>query len=721
MLLLVLWLVVLVDVLLSMVTLERPRRSIDGFTVDVEPVTLLVLLAVDPVIDEVVPDVVPVLEAVDGLVDVDADVLLVVASGMQSSCTALFECCFALPVALFASLPALGCARPELPAWRLLQGGSSVFVAAVFAVVRLRGFSAAALFTVAWLLPNVAAGRCVDAVELVGCANAGAAIMAATASALVNRERIICNLLLVVDINGHRSKKVGHAAPDGVRRAGSTAALPLGGARGRFLTNVVTSYTTRPSWRRDVPVGLFLQHLPGFSSAPRTRSRMPKKVFIRTFGCQMNEYDSAKMADVLAAADGYEKTADPAEADLILFNTCSVREKAQEKVFTDLGRVKPLKRARPGVLIGVGGCVASQEGEEIVKRAPYVDLVFGPQTLHRLPELIARRRASGEPQVDISFPEIEKFDNLPAPRVEGASAFVSIMEGCSKYCTFCVVPYTRGEEMSRPFESVLAEVRSLAVQGVKEVTLLGQNVNAYRGAMADGEIADFALLLVHAARVPGIERLRYTTSHPLEFTQRLIDAYARIPALVSQVHLPVQAGSDRVLAAMKRNYTAMEYRSIIRRLRTARPGISISSDFIVGFPGETDEDFEQTMKLVDEIRFDGSFSFVFSPRPGTPAANLRDETPYAVKLARLQRLQARLHEIAQEYSNALVGTRQRVLVEGRSKKDGNELAGRTECNRVVNFAGHPRLVGQFADVEITRALPHSLRGAIVTLETRETP
>jgi tRNA-2-methylthio-N6-dimethylallyladenosine synthase len=438
-----------------------------------------------------------------------------------------------------------------------------------------------------------------------------------------------------------------------------------------------------------------------------------KKVFIRTFGCQMNEYDSDKMADVLAAADGYEKTADPAEADLILFNTCSVREKAQEKVFTDLGRVKPLKHARPGVLIGVGGCVASQEGEEIVKRAPYVDVVFGPQTLHRLPDLIARRRATGEPQVDISFPEIEKFDNLPAPRVEGASAFVSIMEGCSKYCTFCVVPYTRGEEMSRPFESVLAEVRSLAVQGVKEVTLLGQNVNAYRGPMADGEIADFALLLVHVARVPGIERLRYTTSHPLEFTQRLIEAHAKIPALVSQVHLPVQAGSDRVLAAMKRNYTAMEYRSIVRRLRAARPGISISSDFIVGFPGETEADFEQTMKLIDDVRFDGAFSFIFSPRPGTPAANLRDDTPHAVKAQRLQRLQARLHEIAQEYSRALVGTRQRVLVEGRSKKDSAELAGRTECNRVVNFEGRARLVGHLVDVEITAALPHSLRGRAV--------
>src|SRR5256885_3416113 len=365
----------------------------------------------------------------------------------------------------------------------------------------------------------------------------------------------------------------------------------------------------------------------------------PKKVFIRTFGCQMNEYDWERMADVLAASEGYEKPGAPAEADLILFNTCSVREKAQEKVFTDLGRVKPLKRARPDVLIGVGGCVASQEGGEIIRRAPYVDIVFGPQTLHRLPELLARRRATGQPQVDISFPEIEKFDNLPPPRMEGASAFVSIMEGCSKYCTFCVVPYTRGEEMSRPFESVLAEVRSLAVQGVKEVTLLGQNVNAYRGPMADGEIADFALLLVHVARIPGIERVRYTTSHPLEFTQRLIDAYPKIPTLVSQVHLPVQSGSDRVLAAMKRNYTAMEYRSIIRRLRAARPGISISSDFIVGFPGETDEDFEQTMKLVDDVRFDGSFSFIYSPRPGTPAAGLPDDTPYEAKLPRLHRLQ----------------------------------------------------------------------------------
>ena len=445
-----------------------------------------------------------------------------------------------------------------------------------------------------------------------------------------------------------------------------------------------------------------------------------KKVFIRTFGCQMNEYDSDKMADVLAAADGYEKTADPAEADLILFNTCSVREKAQEKVFADLGRVKPLKRQRPDLLIGVGGCVASQEGAEIVKRAPFVDLVFGPQTLHRLPELLRERRASGRPQVDISFPEIEKFDHLPPARVEGASAFVSIMEGCSKYCSFCVVPYTRGEEVSRPLEDVMAEVRHLAGNGAKEVTLLGQNVNAYVGELPDGTQADFALLLVNIAKVEGIERIRYTTSHPLEFTQRLIDVYTRTPKLVSQVHLPVQSGSDRVLAAMKRNYTAMEYRSIIRRLRAARPGISISSDFIVGFPGETDADFEQTLKLVDDVRFDGSFSFIYSARPGTPAANLPDPTPHALKLERLQRLQQRLQELSQEYSHAMVGTRQRVLVEGVSKKDANELAGRSENNRVVNFAGPSRLAGHFVDLEITQALPHSLRGRVVTIPEEET-
>ena len=447
-----------------------------------------------------------------------------------------------------------------------------------------------------------------------------------------------------------------------------------------------------------------------------------KKVFIRTFGCQMNEYDSEKMADVLAAAEGFEATADAAEADLILFNTCSVREKAQEKVFADLGRVRELKRAKPALMIGVGGCVASQEGAEIVRRAPFVDLVFGPQTLHRLPQLIAQRRATGKAQVDISFPEIEKFDHLPPARVEGASAFVSIMEGCSKYCSFCVVPYTRGEEVSRPLADVLAEVRHLAASGVKEVTLLGQNVNAYQGMLHDGEAADFALLLAQVAKIGGLERIRYTTSHPLEFTQRLIDAYAKLPQLVSQVHLPVQSGSDRVLAAMKRNYTAMEYRSIVRRLRASRPGISISSDFIIGFPGETESDFQQTMKLIDDVRFDGAFSFIYSPRPGTPAASLVDDTPHAVKLERLQRLQTRIQEVAVEYSAAMVGTRQRVLVEGVSRKDAAELAGRTDNNRVVNFAGPARLIGQFVDLDITFAYPHSLRGrAPVELMKQENP
>src|SRR5690349_6631042 len=437
-----------------------------------------------------------------------------------------------------------------------------------------------------------------------------------------------------------------------------------------------------------------------------------KKVFIRTFGCQMNEYDSAKMADVLAAAEGFEKTSDPAQADLILFNTCSVREKAQEKVFADLGRVRALKQARPGVMIGVGGCVASQEGEEIVRRAPYVDLVFGPQTLHRLPQLIADRRVTGRPQVDISFPEIEKFDHLPPARVEGASAFVSIMEGCSKYCSFCVVPYTRGEEVSRPLDAILAEARHLASQGVMELTLLGQNVNAYRGELPGGDAADFALLLAQVSKVEGVERIRYTTSHPLEFTQRLIDAYAKLPKLVSQLHLPVQSGSDRILAAMKRNYTAMEYRSIIRRLRAARPDISISSDFIVGFPGETDADFEQTMKLVEDVRFDGSFSFIYSPRPGTPAANLRDDTPYEVKLERLQRLQQKLEQQARSISLSMVNTTQRILVEGRSRKNPDELCGRTDNNRMVNFPGDPEQIGQSINVKITQALSHSLRGAI---------
>ncbi len=439
---------------------------------------------------------------------------------------------------------------------------------------------------------------------------------------------------------------------------------------------------------------------------------MAKKFYIKTFGCQMNEYDSDKMADVLHAAQGMEKTDDPAQADLILFNTCSVREKAQEKVFNDLGRVKHLKRANPEVLIGVGGCVASQEGPAIVARVPYVDLVFGPQTLHRLPHMIEARRASGKPQVDISFPEIEKFDSLPPARVEGATAFISIMEGCSKYCTFCVVPYTRGEEVSRPLEDALTEVAEAAQQGVKEVTLLGQNVNAYRGAMEGGEIADLALLIEYVAELPGIERIRYTTSHPREFTPRLIEAYSRIPMLVSHVHLPVQAGSDRVLAAMKRGYTALEYKSIVRRLRERRPDISISSDFIVGFPGETDADFTATMKLIDEVGFDSSFSFIYSRRPGTPAAELPDDAPHAVKLERLQQLQRRIEEQAQAISRAMVGTRQRVLVDGTAKKSAGELSGRTENNRVVNFPGPSRLIGEFTDVTITAALRHSLRGEL---------
>ena len=462
-----------------------------------------------------------------------------------------------------------------------------------------------------------------------------------------------------------------------------------------------------------------MENLPGLLSANQEHMTQGKKVFIRTFGCQMNEYDSAKMADVLAASDGFEKTADIAEADLILFNTCSVREKAQEKVFADLGRARALKNARPGVMIGVGGCVASQEGEEIVRRAPFVDVVFGPQTLHRLPELLRDRRESGTPQVDISFPEIEKFDHLPPARVEGAAAFVSIMEGCSKYCSFCVVPYTRGEEVSRPFEDILAEVRHLAASGVMEVTLLGQNVNAYRGELADGTPADFALLILHVAKIEGIERIRYTTSHPLEFTQRLIDVYGKTPKLVSMLCLPVQSGSDRILAAMKRNYTALEYRSIIRRLRAVRPDISLTSDFIVGFPGETEEDFQQTMKLVEDVRFDGAFVFVYSPRPGTPAANLRDDTPREVKIDRLMRLQARLQELHEGYSRAMVGTVQRVLVEGQARKDPDDLAARTENNRVVNFAGPARLIGRYVDVEITTAYPHSLRGRVVTSESRD--
>ena len=438
-----------------------------------------------------------------------------------------------------------------------------------------------------------------------------------------------------------------------------------------------------------------------------------KKVYIKTFGCQMNEYDSDKMADVLRAAEGYEPTADVEQADLVLFNTCSVREKAQEKVFSDLGRVKHLKAK--GVLIGVGGCVASQEGAAIIERAPYVDIVFGPQTLHRLPQMIAARRTQNRPQVDISFPEIEKFDHLPPARVDGASAFVSIMEGCSKYCSYCVVPYTRGEEVSRPFEDVLTEVAGLADQGVKEVTLLGQNVNAYRGSMGT-EFADFALLLEYVHEIAGIERIRYTTSHPNEFTARLIEVYARLPKLVNHLHLPVQHGSDRILAAMKRGYTAMEYKSTVRKLRAVRPTISLSSDFIVGFPGETEDDFGKTMKLIDDVGFDSSFSFVFSPRPGTPAAALTDDTPRALKLKRLQQLQARVQEQARAISASRVGTRQRVLVEGPSRKDASELMGRTECNRIVNFKGPARLVGQMIDLSITAALPHSLRGEVLILE-----
>ena len=442
---------------------------------------------------------------------------------------------------------------------------------------------------------------------------------------------------------------------------------------------------------------------------------MSKKVFIKTFGCQMNEYDSDKMSDVLHAAEGYEPTQNMEQADLILFNTCSVREKAQEKVFSDLGRVKHLKAK--GVLIGVGGCVASQEGAAIIQRAPYVDVVFGPQTLHRLPQLLANRVRLGKPQVDISFPEIEKFDHLPPARVEGASAFVSIMEGCSKYCSYCVVPYTRGEEVSRPFEDVLVEVAGLAVQGVKEITLLGQNVNAYRGKMGDtADIADFATLLEYVHEIPGIERIRYVTSHPNEFTQSLIDAYAKLPKLVNHLHLPVQHGSDRILMAMKRGYTAMEYKSTIRKLRAIRPDLAMSSDFIVGFPGETDEDFDKMMRLIDDVGYDTSFSFIYSPRPGTPAANIKDDTPHSVKLARLQHLQAAIDQSVEAISASRLGTIQRVLVEGAARKTPDALFGRTECNRPVVFSGPDRLIGQLVDIRITEAPMRSLRGEVVQLD-----
>lgn len=448
-----------------------------------------------------------------------------------------------------------------------------------------------------------------------------------------------------------------------------------------------------------------------------TVTARPRKLFIRTFGCQMNEYDSEKMTDVLNQSGPIEITTTPDDADIILFNTCSVREKAQEKVFSDLGRVRHLKEQNPNLIIGVGGCVASQEGKTIIERAPYVDVVFGPQTLHRLPELIVERKKRGRAQIDISFPEIEKFDNLPPARVDGPSAFVSIMEGCSKYCSFCVVPYTRGMEISRPFEDVLIEVADLADQGVKEITLLGQNVNAYRGAMPDSdEIADFAMLLEYVHEIPGVERIRYTTSHPKEMTTRLIEAHGKLPKLVPFLHLPVQAGSDNVLNAMKRGYTALEFKSIVRRLRAARPDLTLSSDFIVGFPGETETDFEKTMQLIRDVGFDTSFSFVYSRRPGTPAADLTDEVSKEEKFDRLYRLQALVNEQADQISQAMIGTEQLVLVERLSRRDDAEIMGRTENNRIVNFPGNARLIGQMVKVRITEALTNTLRGEIVITE-----
>ena len=440
---------------------------------------------------------------------------------------------------------------------------------------------------------------------------------------------------------------------------------------------------------------------------------MPIKLYIKTYGCQMNEYDSDKMADVLRACEGMVLTDKAEEADVILFNTCSIREKAEEKVFSDLGRARALKQDKPGLLIGVGGCVASQEGDTIIKRAPYVDVVFGPQTLHRLPQLIAARRASGKPQVDISFPEIEKFDHVPAAQTTHGSAFVSIMEGCSKYCTYCVVPYTRGEEISRPFADVLREVESLTAQGVGEITLLGQNVNAYQGVTDEGDTVDFAFLVQAVAAMQGVQRLRYMTSHPREMSQRLVDLYASEPKLAGHLHLPVQSGSDRILAAMKRGYTALEYKSVVRKLRAARPDISITSDFIIGFPGETDADFEATMKLIDDVGFDASFSFIFSARPGTPAAEMADDTPYATKMERLRRVQTRIAELERRVSDAMGGSVQRVLVENISRKDANELAGRTENNRVVNFPGPPGMLGRYVDVRILSGTMHTLRGELV--------
>jgi len=445
---------------------------------------------------------------------------------------------------------------------------------------------------------------------------------------------------------------------------------------------------------------------------------MSGKLYIKTHGCQMNEYDSAKMADVLAASHGLQLTDRPEQADVILINTCSIREKAQEKVFSQLGQWRPLKDKNPALVIGVGGCVASQEGDNLVRRAPVVDMVFGPQTLHRLPEMLEQTRAQKKPAIDISFPEIEKFDRLPEPRAEGPTAFVSVMEGCSKYCSFCVVPYTRGEEVSRPFEDVITEVVSLAGQGVREINLLGQNVNAYRGPMGSAdEVCDLALLIRYLAQIDGIERIRFTTSHPVEFSDTLIQAYADVPKLSSYLHLPVQSGSDRILTAMKRGHTVLEYKARIRALRQARPDLALSSDFIVGFPGETDRDHAATMQLINGLRYDQSFSFIYSRRPGTPASNLPDATPLEVKKARLQELQATINGFAAEYSQAMVGTTQRVLVEGTSKKSANELAGRSDNNRVVNFAAPQRLIGEFVDVVITEAMRNSLRGRVHTDES----
>ena len=448
-------------------------------------------------------------------------------------------------------------------------------------------------------------------------------------------------------------------------------------------------------------------------AAGATPKSMSGTVYIKTHGCQMNVYDSQKMRDILYTTHGLRETQDPAQADILLLNTCSIREKAQEKVFSQLGKWQALKIQKPDLIIGVGGCVASQEGEIIRQRAPYVDLIFGPQTLHRLPQLLPQARRTGQPATDVSFPEIEKFDNLPKPRAEGPIAYVSIMEGCSKYCTFCVVPYTRGTEISRPFDDILAEVAELAAQGVREINLLGQNVNAYRGQMTDGDSADLALLIRYVATIDGIDRIRYTTSHPVEFSSALIDVYADVPELVDHLHLPVQSGSDRILMQMKRGHSALEYKQKIRRLRQIRPAISLSSDFIIGFPGETDADFAHTMQLINDIGFDQSYSFIYSPRPGTPAADLPDNTPNTTKQARLQQLQHTINQQAQRISRQMVGTTQRILIDRPARKNPNELAGRTENNRVVNLAGPRTLIGQFAEVQITEAMPNSLRGTLL--------